>query len=99
MTNRADWPMDLDEGWTELGGDFLVRRTVRYESEEPAGFIFAHRHENGIWCIGSLARKGQGDGQAEWDVLSEHPLTLSPSILRKACGLHGFIQNGKWVSA
>lgn len=34
-----------------------------------------------------------------WAVESEEPLTLSPSILCRACGDHGFIRNGKWVRA
>lgn len=33
-----------------------------------------------------------------WQVLSWEPLTLSPSILCKRCGDHGFIENGKWRS-
>lgn len=32
-----------------------------------------------------------------WDVLSVEPLTLSPSLLCRVCGHHGFITNGKWV--
>jgi hypothetical protein len=34
-----------------------------------------------------------------WDVLSLEPLTLSPSLLCKVCGKHGFIQEGKWIPA
>lgn len=34
-----------------------------------------------------------------WNLISENPLTLSPSLLCRACGHHGFIQNGKWVPA
>lgn len=34
-----------------------------------------------------------------WDVLSVNPLTLSPSLLCKACGHHGFIRQGRWVPA
>jgi len=34
-----------------------------------------------------------------WTVESWEPLTISPSILRKACGCHGFIREGKWVPA
>lgn len=31
-----------------------------------------------------------------WRIISWEPLTLSPSILCKRCGDHGFIENGKW---
>lgn len=41
---------------------------------------------------------GNPDFQA-WKVESDDPLTLSPSILCRACGDHGFIRNGKWVRA
>lgn len=34
-----------------------------------------------------------------WKVESEEPLTLSPSILCRACGDHGHIRNGKWEKA
>lgn len=34
-----------------------------------------------------------------WKVESEDPLTLSPSILCKICGDHGFIKEGKWKRA
>lgn len=29
-------------------------------------------------------------------IISEHPVTISPSILCFDCGLHGFIRNGRW---
>lgn len=34
-----------------------------------------------------------------WTVEQWEPLTLSPSILRRECGCHGFIRNGRWVAA
>jgi hypothetical protein len=34
-----------------------------------------------------------------WDLLSEDPLTLSPSLLCTACQHHGFIREGKWIQA
>jgi len=34
-----------------------------------------------------------------WQVLSMEPLTLSPSLLCRTCGNHGFIREGKWVPA
>lgn len=41
----------------------------------------------------------QNVGEPRWNVESWDPLTLSPSILLKTCGLHGFIRNGRWVPA
>lgn len=37
--------------------------------------------------------------RARWTVESHDPLTLSPSILCKRCGHHGYIRNGQWVPA
>lgn len=34
-----------------------------------------------------------------WKVEKDEPFTLSPSILCRACGDHGFVRDGKWVSA
>lgn len=34
-----------------------------------------------------------------WTVQSWEPLTLSPSILCRRCGDHGFIREGRWVPA
>lgn len=34
-----------------------------------------------------------------WKVEQEEPLTISPSVLCKPCGCHGFIQEGRWKSA
>lgn len=34
-----------------------------------------------------------------WKVESWEPLTLSPSLLCRVCGDHGFIRNGQWVRA
>ena len=34
-----------------------------------------------------------------WAVESEEPLTLSPSLLCRTCGHHGFIRGGRWVPA
>lgn len=34
-----------------------------------------------------------------WHVESWTPLTLSPSLLCRMCGDHGFIRDGRWVPA
>jgi hypothetical protein len=34
-----------------------------------------------------------------WTLVSEEPLTLTPSVLCRSCGHHGFITDGKWVPA
>jgi Family of unknown function (DUF6527) len=34
-----------------------------------------------------------------WDLVSVSPLTITPSLLCRACGHHGFLTEGKWVPA
>ena len=38
-------------------------------------------------------------GPQGWTVQQREPLTISPSILCKQCGTHGFFREGKWVGA
>jgi hypothetical protein len=35
----------------------------------------------------------------KWTVESWEPLTLSPSVLCRGCGNHGWVKQGKWVAA
>lgn len=35
----------------------------------------------------------------KWDLIQVEPLTLSPSLLCRLCGDHGFVREGKWVPA
>lgn len=34
-----------------------------------------------------------------WQVESREPLALSPSLLCRRCGDHGFIRDGRWIAA
>jgi hypothetical protein len=34
-----------------------------------------------------------------WELQFEDPLTVSPSILCRVCGDHGFIRSGRWERA
>jgi hypothetical protein len=34
-----------------------------------------------------------------WKLCSEEPLTVEPSILCLGCQHHGFVRDGRWVSA
>lgn len=72
---------------------------------ERFGFAWDHpdARKPGERCRGA----GHFDGEVQrqlvndrtrWTVVSWEPLTLSPSLLCGACGAHGFIREGKWVS-
>lgn len=74
---------------------------------ETAGINEWHLRLNGKWCNGWVPFRGSawgkqfegvGDWQG-WDVVQREPLTLTPSILCRACGSHGHITAGLWVPA
>lgn len=87
----------------DLGDDHFVQ-FVDYEGE-IAGCRIEHKKKDGTPCDGFVPWKGRSwdrsfNGSiAAWDVVSEEPLTLSPSVLCRACGDHGFVRQGKWVRA
>lgn len=72
---------------------------------EKYGLIDYHnRADNGKPCSGYVTFDGDVQRQVDptspkWTVESWEPLTLSPSLLCRACGDHGFIRGGKWVPA
>lgn len=93
----------------DLGGGHRFEFTGIYGQPEDVigGGIHYHPKPAGAecegddgMCAGAVTFKGHGqDGHPEWDVVSMDPLTLSPSLLCRTCGSHGFIRGGKWVDA
>lgn len=75
--------------------------------EERHGAIVGHLHGDGAECegfVGFDTPAGRlSPERPHWIVEQVEPLTLSPSILmdpaKGGCGLHGFIRDGRWVSA
>ena len=69
---------------------------------EKYGGIHIHPRPDGNgYCEGSItfdteAAREISKSHPRWTVHSFDPLTLSPSLLCRACGSHGFIRNGKW---
>lgn len=89
--------------------DDLPENRKRYGTPLPnvprAGLIFYHPRADGKpeQCIGSvqfdlLETKPLSLSGAKWQVQSWDPLTLTPSILCRECGAHGYITNGQWRS-
>lgn len=73
---------------------------------EKAGAGVRHkRADNGEWCESAVhfdipeAILMREDPRRLWQVESWDPLTLSPSLLCRRCGDHGFIRAGRWVPA
>ncbi len=68
------------------------------------GLLYRHPAPDGSECGGSVIFEGEAASRVmpkhpKWTVDSWEPLTLSPSLLCKSCGHHGFIKQGRWVPA
>jgi hypothetical protein len=111
---REDRAPDLDLGdgyglwWTSWSPDRALNPQFADlpDVERFAGY-YEHPGADGYGlCSGSVtfdgdvARALDPDGKRHrWQVESWEPLTLSPSLLCRTCGSHGFIRGGQWVSA
>jgi hypothetical protein len=96
-----DFGLPINEP-VSIGSDITIT-LAEYEGE-IVGLTEAHRDKAGNVCMGFVrfegSRGGYGaDNAAKWKVESAKPLTLSPSVLCRSCGNHGFIREGKWVVA
>lgn len=91
----SDFPIDLGHGVT-----------MQWATKDGGrvGLLERHSTPDGEECTGYVAldvpgvREWRPDGPL-WRVESWEPLTISPSVLCRQCGNHGFIRNGQWVPA
>jgi hypothetical protein len=98
---------EVDEAPPEEAIDIGTGHRTQYREYqgEPAGIIEWHLKPDGKWCRGWVAFHGSKwanqfkAGDVGWNVTQREPLTLTPSILCRSCGSHGFITNGQWVPA
>jgi hypothetical protein len=91
-----DPDLDLNPQDAHLADRLPVRRFTA---------IIAHTAPDGSPCESAatpdteMARlAGMRDHQL-WQLVSDDPLTLSPSLLCGRCGDHGFVREGVWVPA
>lgn len=66
--------------------------------------LVEHLTPDGEPCASAATFAGEVQAQIEpnkptWTIESWEPLTLSPSLLCRRCGDHGFIRSGQWVPA
>jgi hypothetical protein len=70
---------------------------------EKFGANIAHQTPSGEECLSAVVFHSEFSkqiyGHDQWTVESWEPLTLSPSILCKRCGDHGWIKEGRWQKA
>jgi hypothetical protein len=77
---------------------------VDYPDVPKAGALVRHPDAHGGTCESAInfdlpETRHLFQAQHVWQVQSWEPLTVSPSLLCKRCGDHGFIRGGKWVVA
>lgn len=79
---------------------------VEYEGDPRSSLNDYHLRPDGVECKGFISFEGGAwasafnPGQIQvWQVQSWEPLTISPSLLCRVCGDHGFIREGRWVPA
>jgi hypothetical protein len=79
---------------TDIGHDVRVQVRRILGEPLPEGVYYEHPCVVGKpspgWCP---VKPNNPDG---WDLVSESPLTLSPSLLCRTCGHHGHIRGGRW---
>jgi hypothetical protein len=89
--------------WRDIGHGVSACQ-FRYEPDGQLHIAYLHK-----CSIEGLARHGglafaavpvsdSGTGR-DWKLEQLEPLTISPSLLCMSCKHHGFIRDGKWVSA
>jgi hypothetical protein len=87
-------PVDIGSGTTI---------TLNEYDGEIVGLTEGHTDQNGNPCFGFVAFKHtrwvDNANRPQWTIESAKPLTLTPSILCRTCGKHGYIREGKWVNA
>ena len=99
----------------DLGSDHTLRFTcwgpdrelnpqyAHLPDVDKFGAIVEHKTPEGKECGGGITFDGEvaraTNRSPVWTVEQWEPLTLSPSLLCKTCGDHGFIREGKWVKA
>lgn len=93
-----EWANQDDTVWLDDDHAF----TWTYKDGKRHGGLHWHRKPSSSdavtatpgWCVGGIVFGGDG-----WTLENEAPLTVSPSLLCRSCGSHGFIRSGKWVPA
>lgn len=89
----------------DIGGGHRI--VYAHYQDEVAGIQDWHRKADGNWCCGWVPFRGtpwsrgfeSNPSYQAWDVVQREPLTITPSMLCRACKDHGFITNGQWVKA
>lgn len=95
----------VDRDTLDLGDDHTLT-FCGYRGEKRVGASIAHKKPDGSDCDGWIAFADRAWAKAfaaasiaTWTVEADEPLTLSPSVLCRSCGDHGYVRAGRWVKA
>lgn len=82
----------------DLGHGHLAVFTTN-QAGATIGLIDIHHKPDGAPCEGSIGWTEREPESRRWTLISLDPLEVSPSLLCKLCGDHGFIRGGRWIPA
>lgn len=111
MTTEIDFGAGHTGRWVRWAPDDLPANRERYGVPLPvvekACLVVRHLTPTGAVCESAIHPDipeaslmfGADAPRHVWRVESWDPLTLSPSLLCRRCGDHGFIREGRWVPA
>lgn len=110
MTHRIELGSGVYARWLSFAPDRdLNPQYADLADNDRTGIIVGHVHDDGEVCEGVVLfdtpenQRGSDANRPRWQMHSLDPLTISPSVLvdpaKGGCGLHGFIRDGRWVSA
>lgn len=107
MIDTSKWPFsEKDLDLRDLGHDVYWTKSVDSEGQW-IGILEWHECEAmqnttdaGVSAGGVYFQNAPDHLKGpRWQLVTEEPLTITPSILCRTCGLHGFIREGRWVPA
>lgn len=105
--NKEHWPFtDTDVQMHDLGHDMWWTKVMDADGNwigilEWHECIASQNHTDSGLSAGGVNFENAPESVrgARWHKSSDDPLTITPSILCRTCGLHGFITKGRWVPA
>lgn len=104
MIDKTQWPFtDPDLTMRDLGHNMWWTKVLDSE-DNWIGILEWHEcsaqntNDSGVVAGGVNFQNAPASVQGpRWDKVQDEPLTITPSILCRTCGLHGYITNGEWV--
>ena len=99
MTDKVDLGSDHSYSWVRWAPDRDLNPQYADMPDDPHyGIQVFHKNKAGEECPGFVTFSKLAPPPV-WELISVEPLTMSPSLLCRTCGDHGFIRDGKWVAA